>query len=249
MPLRSGGPAPYGPPAAVLAVIKGFRDRGLATPFSPEVLLRAGINESIIPRTLKSLEALDLIDKEGTPTQQMEGLRRATTEDFPARLEEVVRLAYAEVFQFANPTTDDLTRVADAFRAYEPVGQRGRMVTLFMGLCDAAGITAKKAAATAAITAPARRPARFFRTESQRRPASVGPQARVRNGDGGLIPAPLTGILAGLPQEGEGWTKARRDAFIAAFGSVLDFCYPITGSRSTPAPVEEGADDYEDSAV
>lgn len=234
MPIRSGGTAPYGPPAAVLTVINGFRDRGLATPFTHEVLLRAGINDSIVPRTLKSLEGLDLIDKDGAPTQQMEGLRRATTDDFPARLEEVVRSVYAEVFQFTDPAKDDATRVADAFRAYEPVGQRSRMVTLFMGLCEAAGIVEKKPRATVVTTGTARvRPTRPASPTA--RPASVGPRARVRNEENGLIPAAITGLLASLPQEGEGWTKDRRDAFIKTFGSVLDFCYPVTQAASSPA--------------
>jgi hypothetical protein len=235
MPIRSGGTAPYGPPAAVLTVIKGFRDRGLATPFTPEVLLRAGITESIIPRTLKSLEGLDLIDKDGMPTPQMEGLRRATTEDFPARLEEVIRSVYAEVFQFTDPAKDDATRVADAFRAYEPVGQRNRMVTLFMGLCETAGIIAKK---SAAVNTPAairvRMQPRAPRPGAQNgRPATVGPRARIRNDGDGILPAAITGLLASLPAEGEGWTKERRDAFYATFGSVLDFCYPIV----VPAPI------------
>lgn len=35
----------------------------------------------------------------------------------------------------------------DAFRGYEPSGEQGRMVMLFLGLCEAAGIV--KSAATA----------------------------------------------------------------------------------------------------
>jgi len=232
MPIRSGGTAPYGPPAAVLAVIRGFRDRGLATPFTPEVLLRAGVTESVIPRTLKSLEGLDLIDKDGMPTSQMEGLRRATTEDFPARLEEVVRSVYAEVFQFTDPAKDDATRVADAFRAYEPVGQRGRMVTLFMGLCEAAGIVEKKpGAATVSGSVQARTQVRPARASGNGgRPPSVGPRARIRNAENALLPATLTALLGELPGEGQGWPKARRDAFLATFASFLDFYYPITAA-------------------
>jgi Family of unknown function (DUF5343) len=239
MPIRSGGTAPYGPPAAVLAVIKGFRDRGLATPFTPDVLLRAGVADSIAPRTLKSLEGLELIDKDGMPTQQMEGLRRATTEDYPARLEEVVRSVYAEVFQFADPAKDDATRIADAFRAYEPAGQRTRMVTLFMGLCEAAGIVKSGRPANASpprsrdVSAPlaAKRAAKFPRTDRTTAPQHTGG-----------LPAALTGLLSSLPPNGTGWTQAQRDRFMTAFGSVLDYTVPIVPVPSTASDADDDPD-------
>lgn len=243
MPVRSDAPAPYAPPATVLAVINGFRDRGLATPFTPEVLLRAGVSESLVQRTLKSLEGLDLIDEAGNPTGQLEGLRRAKTDEFKARLEEVVRSAYAEVFQFTDPAKDDPTRVADAFRAYEPIGQRGRMVTLFMGLCEAGGIvpegTARKSA-TSNSKPRAVKPSISRKAETAGyRPPSVGPGARVRTQSGGLVPAAIQGLIASLPPEGQSWTKAQHDKFLTVFGSVLDFVYPISEMAAT----DDDADD------
>lgn len=234
MPVRSDSPAPYAPPATVLAVINGFRDRGLATPFTPEVLLRAGVSESLVQRTLKSLEGLDLIDEAGNPTAQLDGLRRAKTDELKARLEEVVRSAYAEVFQFTDPATDDATRVADAFRSYEPIGQRGRMVTLFMGLCEAAGIvsegTARKSATPTAPRLRATRPNVLRKPEPAYRPPSVGGTARVRTDGGGFIPAAIQGLIASLPPEGQSWTKAQHDKFLTVFGTVLDFVYPVSGT-------------------
>lgn len=232
MAIRSGTPAPYGPPAGVMAVINGFRDRGLATPFTSDVLLRAGVSESLVPRVLQSLKGLDLIDEDGHPTPQMEGLRRAPSEEFKKRLEEVVRAAYAEVFQFTDPATDDATRVADAFRAYQPAGQRARMVTLFLGLCEAAGIIPSGTTASRAISA-VRPMSKNAAAPTARRPATFSTQARIRSDDGnGMIPAPLSGLLASLPAEGSGWTEARRTAFVGAFQSVLDFLYPIVPQES-----------------
>jgi hypothetical protein len=38
----------------------------------------------------------------------------------------------------------------------------------------------------------------------------------------------LAGLLATLPSPQEGWTKERRNQFVATFGAVLDFCFPIS---------------------
>jgi len=228
MPIRSGGPAPYAPPTAVLMVIERYRERGLVAPFTQDVLAKAGVNESLIPRTLKALELLELTDKEGMPTPQLEGLRRATSDEFSQRLAEVVRSVYAEVFAFTDPGKDDSRRVADAFRDFEPIGQRGRMVTLFLGLCQAGEIIpkdARKPMARAAASGQIDR--RTGKVEKSNRPGSVGPMARVRNFDHGLIPSAITGLLGALPAEGESWSKDKRDAFVKTFEHVLDFCYPV----------------------
>ena len=47
MPIRTGGPAPYAPPATVLHVLHALRDRGLTTPITSDVLLRAGVGDSL----------------------------------------------------------------------------------------------------------------------------------------------------------------------------------------------------------
>lgn len=230
MPIRTGTRAAYAPPAAILEVVRGVRDRGLTAPFTNDVLIRAGISESLAPRVLKSLEDLELIDEKGMPTPQLEGLRRATSDDFKIRLEEVIRAVYAEVFQFTDPAKDDLRRVDDAFRAYEPAGQRARMVTLFMGLCAEAGIvTAAPRKPTPSNGKPRSSAPTASRKPDTHRPPSVGANARVRNNENGLIPSAITGLLGELPAEGDGWTKQRRDAFLRLFGSALDFIYPRQG--------------------
>ena len=88
MPIGTGETAPYAPPATVMQVITAFRDRGLSTPITSDVLLRASINESLVPRTLRGLQLLELIDDAGNPTPALEGLRRARSEDFRKRLAE-----------------------------------------------------------------------------------------------------------------------------------------------------------------
>jgi hypothetical protein len=219
-----------------MQVITAFRDRGLSTPITSDVLLRASITESLVPRTLASLEGLELIDDAGNPTPAMEGLRRASSEDFRKRLEELVRGVYAEVFKFVDPAKDDLSRVADAFRAYNPIGQRGRMVTLFMGLCEAAGIVPEGTRKASSPLAP--------RTPTgPRRTASITPVGKLttakfhtRPDGGGSVPEPLMGLLRALPVDGTGWTEARRDKFVETFKAVLDFTIPVTtGAAVTDA--------------
>lgn len=236
--IRTGELAPYAPPTTVLQVVSSLRDRGLTTPVSADVLLRAGIADSLVPRTLRSLIGLELIDEDGRLTPAMEALRRAPSSDFEARLEEHVRAVYAEVFQFTDPAKDDPKRIADAFRVYEPLGQRARMVTLFLGLCEAAGIIPPnmvRKSATAAPGASPRKPSAASRAEG--RPKSerqVPPSAPA-----GLPPA-LAGFLASIPTNGAGWTRVERDRWLALFGDVLDYAIPI---REPVSPELEEPDD------
>jgi hypothetical protein len=167
----------------------------------------------------------------------MEGLRRATADEFRQRLEAIVRSVYAEIFQFTDPAKDTSARIADAFRPYDPPGQRARIVTLFLGLCEAAGIIqeGKKPTAGAGRPATPRGAAERRRKDEGKtaRGVSVGASAPMR-GDGRIIPPALTGLLAAIPLDGSGWTKAKRESFMATFGAVLDFTVPIREKEPEP---------------
>ena len=230
MPLRSGGPAPYAPPKTVLDLIANYRDRSLRVPFNAEVLMLAGVSDGLVNRTLQALRLLDLIDEQGNPTAPLEGLKRAPSSEFKTRLEAVVRDVYGEVFQFADPTKDDTDRITDAFRVYEPAGQRSRMVTLFIGLCEAAGIiTEGKKPAPSVGRAPAtpRSPGRARTTNNREREhgPSVGALAPVR-GYEAMIPPALIGLLATIPFS-KGWTQKQHTKFLDTFKAVLDYSVPI----------------------
>jgi Family of unknown function (DUF5343) len=226
MPVTADRAGPYAPPSAILEIINRRRDRGLAVPINADVLERAGIGSSLIPRTLQALQTLDLIDEQGQPTSTFEAIRLAPTPDFQARLQEWLRGAYADVLTFVDPSQDDESKVTDAFRAYEPNGQQRRMVILFRDLCVAAGL------------APAKSPA-GQKAPSASRPVNATPRQRTiakrvvnevfknapRHSSG--VPAPLAGLLASLPAEGDTWTKAERAKFITTFTAVLDFCFPV----------------------
>lgn len=239
--------APYTAPKAITDVIGRYRDRGLPAPINADVLIRASVvSDSLIPRTLQSLEALDLIDGEGRPTTVLEGLRLAPETEFKNRMAAWLREAYADVFKFVDPSADDEVAIRDAFRGYKPVGQQDRMVTLFTGLCVAAGLMPEKAQPQRQRSAQTTREPKsrvvsavgYASASRAVRPHSNAPSAS--NGTSG-VPAPLAGLLTTLPSAESGWSKAKRDSFMAAFGTVLDFCIPVTtGDETSKVPNENG---------
>jgi hypothetical protein len=249
MPVTRDQPGPYAPPSAILALVERHRNKGLPNPVDAEVLGRAGIPDSLINRTLQALQALDLITESGAPSEVLEGIRVAPEAEYKQRLTEWLNGAYADALAFVDPATDDEVAIRDAFRSYKPVGQQGRMVTLFMGLFAAAGVMPERAKAVAgkkpvngagggklrmaATTTSATRP-------SARRQQSYGGGG---TGDGAQLsgfPPALAGLLQSLPKDGEGWTQAKRDRFQNAFGVMLDFCFPIVVEG--PAPMETADD-------
>lgn len=225
MPLNQDRPGPYAPPTAILEVINRRRDRGLTAPINADVLVRAGIPDSLIPRTLQSLQTLDLIDEGGNPTDTFEALRLAPTAEFQARLQEWLKSAYADVFAFVDPSQDDDTKIQDAFRAYNPAGQQRRMVILFRELCAAAGLTPPKAAASAkqSSTPRLRTAAPPTKKLTLNKVMPKGPAMKVSLD----LPPALSGLMESVPGPQVGWTAAERDKFLATFKAVLDFCIPV----------------------
>lgn len=140
MPVTKDAPAPYAPTAVVLSLIERYRQKGLPTPITQETLARAGVGDSLTSRTLYALKVLDLIDAEGRPTPVLEGLRLAKETEYAARMAEWLRCAYADALEYVDPATSGPADVRDAFRSYTPIGQQDRMVNLFLGLFQAAGV-------------------------------------------------------------------------------------------------------------
>lgn len=140
VPVTLDKPAPYATSTAVLELIDRHRNKGLPAPVNADVLARSGISESLIPRTLQALQALDLIDEQGNRTKTLEGIRLAPEAEFRSVLSEWLKSAYADVLQFLDPATATEADIRDAFRKYNPIGQQARMITLFQGLMTAAGM-------------------------------------------------------------------------------------------------------------
>lgn len=131
---------PYAPTAHVLGVIRRRRDRGMMFPLTGQMLGALGIPDGNQARTLAALRFLGLVDEEGNSTGLFDRITNARTEEYPGVLAETVREAYNPVFTMVDPAQDSDVAIYDAFRQYHPEAQRPRMVSLFRGLCEEAGI-------------------------------------------------------------------------------------------------------------
>lgn len=238
MAVSADKPGPYTSPKVVLDLISRHRSRGLPSPVDSDVLTRGGVTESMVARTIQSLYALGLINESSEITDVFEGLRLAPEGEFKSRLKEWLDAAYADVLQFVDPATDGEIAVRDAFRNYKPVGQQDRMVTLFIRLYEAAGIGTPKSDPDGSRSRPVP-PRRTAAIKAPLKASSVG-GARMGRTDmsGSAYPAAIAGLLHSLPDEGSGWTQAKRDGFLNAFGVVLDFCFPIISEAKARADAD-----------
>jgi hypothetical protein len=243
MPVTADKPAPYAPAPSILSILERNRNKGLPPVVDLEFLTRAGVPVSLAPRTIQSLQTLDLIGEDGKPTDVMEGLRLAPEAEYKERMADWLRSAYSDALSFVDPETAIDSQLRDAFRTYRPVGQQPRMITLFQGLFAAAGIGPERQRAAPRRLASSgsiiKRPLVLKTVSSVSAPKDVKRQTHAPAA--GLPPA-LGGLLASLPADGEGWTQERRDKFLTAFPVILDFCYPIKAEGETPTAQDDDGD-------
>ncbi len=140
MALADKGPAPYAPVKAMMTMIGLFRDKTIPLPITTTSIERAGVEASLARRTFAAMKQLDLLFDDGNPTPTMQKVRVAGTDSYQAVLADWLREAYKPIFLYVDPAADDVQKVTDQFRHYEPAGMRNRMVTLFLGLCAEAGL-------------------------------------------------------------------------------------------------------------
>jgi hypothetical protein len=232
MPLESNGQAPYTTAAAAIAAISAFRERGFS-PITAEALVRAGVPETIAPRTLNSLKLLGLVGQDGGPSSQFIALRHARGDDeYEKCLQEWLRAEYEDVLKYANPSVDGPDRVAEAFRGYDPAGQRKSMAALLIGLWKFAGLpTPENAGGSERAKTPRATPG--VRSRTSKAPTTPPPISRDRPNSSqasNALPPGLVGLLQQIPVGGAGWTKVTRDNFVNAFTAVLDFTVPVVAN-------------------
>jgi len=127
--------APYATSASILTVVDKQRKVGL-----PKVdsltLEKLEIRESLRPRTMVALRLLGLIDDEGTATPEFKRLNTVVDEDYKPAFRELLETVYAPIVEFLGSDLASATSnaVQNAFRGFEPSGQRDRMAQLFIGL-------------------------------------------------------------------------------------------------------------------
>ena len=211
---------PYAPPENVVRVLERWRKVGFPQRVNAEYLGQLGITENIIPRVTRALEYLGLVEG-GKQTALAERLQVAPEDEWQGVLREAIINAYREVLRVVDPTTASRKQVDDAFRPMKPKGQRDRMVTLFLGLCYAAGIEVKEP--------PSRRPGKGEAGKGSKKPdirlrpsrstAVLTPMIErpALPSPGRLHPA-LTGILAAVSdletlEDLERWIESFRATF------------------------------------
>lgn len=244
MPVTKDKSGPYAPSSVIIDLIQRHRNKGLPSPVDSDVLARAGVSESLIPRTLQAMHTLDLLTDDDKPSDVLEGIRLASEGDYKKRLSEWLNVAYADALTFIDPAKDDETSIRDAFRRYTPIGQQDRMVTLFSGLFIEAGVMPEKqrqAPKRPTSSAPPKPKSSSKSTSS----AAASTKGKINLPQTGIPPA-LAGLLSSLPADGDTWTQAERDRFVATFGAVIDFCFPpTTAPRNARATVRDADENDE----
>lgn len=223
MAIAADGIAPYGSPQAILAVIEHAREKGFRDVIDISVLMRASLANSTASaqRTIQTLRILDLIDEDGKPSDALNGIAQASEEDYRARMEEAIRSAYAPVFEVAEPT-DGYTKVRDAFRKNVPQAQQKRMVTLFLNLCEAAGMVDSIPQGKAPGPTPARKSVPKTPKAQSQRHVHIDTGKEPHAGEWASQYPALAGLMKKLPLS-SGWTQDQQDRWLDAFKTVLSY--------------------------
>jgi hypothetical protein len=242
MPLQHAGQAPYAPPATVLQVVERFRNGNLPLPVDAQVLSRIGIQESLTSRTLRTLKVLELLQPDGTPTETLEQFRKVSSDDYKPVVATWLTSYYGEVFGILGQDLSAVTykNIEDAFRLYEPAGQRNRMVTLFLGLSEYAellpeghGLRPKRDAQTPTLRPRPRTPKVEAELQSEpdeqpeRQPMSKGQilQALEQHRQGVALHPFVQGLVQTLPPVGTAWSLEKRKAWLNAAEAAFEVIY------------------------
>lgn len=227
--------APYAPFGCVITVIRRLRERGLPETLTIQEITRVGVSEGNASRTLQALKFLKLVDDEEHRTQTFDRLGRVPTTEYAEVFGEIIKEAYGDVFTIVDPAEATDIEINDAFRYYQPQAQRGRMVTLFRGLCQEVGLIAGGPPETRKRTRTAtgnRAPAASY-SVTARKPlieTSYSPETTgLLNGNStgvGQEYTLLQGLLQQLPSNKK-WTQEKRNRWLQAFTANIDLLIDI----------------------
>jgi Family of unknown function (DUF5343) len=176
--------APYSRLDPILRVIRTIRLKAVPDKIDGATLARWDIAEGNAYQILQTLRFLGLIDYQGTPTEVLERLRRADPDEYPGVLAGILRESYDFIFQYFDPSTDDVAVIRNAFFQVEPRGQKDRMEWLFTGLCREAGILSKEDSSTSVPQSKPRTRTRTNKAKSRAIGKSAGDTAAVARESG-----------------------------------------------------------------
>lgn len=224
--------APYAAPENVVRVLDRVHSNGLRGKLDAGFLGQLGITENLVPRTLRALEFIGFTkeDEEGAPTPLLEQYIVSSEDDGKALLQEALRKAYEPIFRAVDPERDSRDKVHTAFKVMRPQSQWGRMVTFFLGMCRAAGMTVlepPKERPGKGETSKERKVRIAAKREQKAKTPTVSPAPPMHSTTRTLDPA-LVGIM-GKVADLE--TSADLEAWIEAFRATFCFVKKIPPSR------------------
>jgi len=230
---------PYAPKKAVVGVISRYRERNIPDLLTIGSVQQIGVPSSMAHRTLQALRFLGLIDENGGRTPAFERLKRATSEEYQDELAEIVRAAYLPVFTIVNPGEDSDVAINDAFRQFEPSTQREKMIALFRGLCDEAGITQpatrrpKPQVTNGRVRTDPLRVNRPLRSQDARRNSDDQPSRpeNLPQHAAGFDYQVISAIIQQLPRDAR-WTAERRDRWLQAMTAAIDLLIELDDGTS-----------------
>ena len=225
MALEVNGRAPYTSASAAITTLQAFRDRSPSGPVTTDMLVKLGVPESISRRTLSSLQELGLVKDDGQPTEVLEAFKQTRGEDeYKTRLQEWLRDVYADVLPYGNPSEDSIDKIQEAFRGYEPEGQRKAMASLLIGLWEYAGLPLAEQPSS---PTPRRTTPRPRQNTSPKPTRSTRRKSVTTHDDLGDLSPALVGLLKEMQQLGGRWTAEQRDTFHRAFATLTDLTMRI----------------------
>jgi hypothetical protein len=220
--------APYPPAGNLIHAIRNIREKGYAGKLTIEALESMGIPTGNTYRVQAAMKWLKLYNDDLVATELMAGIRKAATEKYPVLIEGMVRESYAEVFQFANPATDSIDRVTDAFRSFTPAAQRNRMVVCFLALCAEAGIALADSPVTEAKV-PKSGKSQGLKKKTKSTPPPPAPP-RIEQQYGGVLFHPVIDAVLReakkLIDNGD-WSEDARKGLVQSFTTNLDLFLPV----------------------
>lgn len=221
---------PYAGISGVITVLRRLRKGTLPDVLDHQSIQRIGISKGIAGRTLAAIQFLGIIDEMGNKTQTHDRLSKASTNDYPEVLAEALRDAYSEVFKVLDPSSATDVDFHDAFRGFEPAKQRGRMVSLFTGLCQEANIMAGEPTIvqrrTAETLPKAQNGSNDKSAKSEQDGKSVDAPPPLSQGQHQVLSTPsipyemIAVIFKKLPQDGK-WSTVDRDLWLKGLEVAL----------------------------
>lgn len=137
----TNAPSLYVPVEAIIRFLDAARTGDLQTPVTLHSLRVIGTPDSVAPRTLRALEVLGFVRDNGEPTDAMQKFSSAEADGHVHVLASTLREAYSSVFEaLPDIASASHEQIEAAFAGVEPATQRHRMIRLFLGLCQYAGI-------------------------------------------------------------------------------------------------------------